>query len=229
MAATTAKQYIKINNKTILEHTLLVFLAHPSISNIVVVLHPDDHIFESLPVAKNERVTSVVGGSERVNSVLSGLEYLRCVSLDNAVNQQFVMVHDAARPCLSHCELDKLIAACIALPSLSLTASVGAILAIPVADTIKRAQYGNPSLIESTVDRSCLWQAQTPQMFRFETLIKAIKSGLTAGVAITDEASAIELSGQTVVLVEGLASNIKVTRPSDLRLAEFYLSDATQA
>jgi 2-C-methyl-D-erythritol 4-phosphate cytidylyltransferase len=210
MQAQKAKQYLEIHSKTILEHTISLMLSHPNISKVIVVLHPDDTIFNDLAIADNERVQTIIGGAERVDSVLAGLKYLA-----STTNDQQVLVHDAARPCLSHNDISKLIHACGTQNS--------GILAIPVADTIKQAEPSKP-LIKQTIDRSVLWQAQTPQLSNLALLIDAIESALREGATITDEASALEYAGVKVMLVEGQASNLKITRPADLALAEYYLS-----
>lgn len=222
MAASKAKQYLSIGNKSILEHTIDVFLAHPQISDIVVVLHPDDIVFQSLDVASNAKVTTVIGGAQRVDSVLAGLK-----ALNNNTPDSYVLVHDAARPCVCPKDISKLINTCVSSQLKSRIA--GAILAVPVADTIKSAKseklkpHKHMSTIDTTVDRSSLWQAQTPQMFIANELIDAIESAIGKGHVITDESSAMEFSGKLVGLVEGQSSNIKITRPSDLALATFYL------
>ena len=210
MQAQKAKQYLEIHSKTILEHTISLMLSHPNISKVIVVLHPDDTIFNHLAIADNKRVQTIIGGAERVDSVLAGLKYLA-----STTNDQQVLVHDAARPCLSHNDISKLIHACGTQNS--------GILAIPVADTIKQAEPSKP-LIKQTIDRSVLWQAQTPQLSNLALLIDAIESALREGATITDEASALEYAGVKVMLVEGQASNLKITRPADLALAEYYLS-----
>jgi 2-C-methyl-D-erythritol 4-phosphate cytidylyltransferase len=138
-------------------------------------------------------------------------------------------VHDAARPCLNESDLSKLIEECLKACAKEQDIS-GAILASPVADTIKKSYSSQPSknpnfLIDSTVDRSQLWHAQTPQMFRINELANAIESGLAMDKTLTDEASAIEYTGKKVLLVEGATSNLKITRPGDLPLALFYLSN----
>lgn len=223
MAAATAKQYLQIHNKPILEHTINAFLAHSQISNIIVVLHPDDIIFHTLNISSHANVHTVVGGSERVDSVLAGLHHLAKAFPAN----QFTLVHDAARPCIGQADITHLIHQCTANP---LGDNVcGAILACPVTDTIKQANIEDSSAItiNTTVDRSLLWQAQTPQMFMLDELTRAIEIGLANGEVLTDEASAIERAGRRVMLVEGSSSNIKITKREDLALAAFYISART--
>ncbi len=226
MGASTAKQYLRINNKTIIEHTIDVFLAHPQIGDIIVVLHPNDSQFEHLPLANtslhSKPIHTVVGDSERVDSVMAGLHFVA-----QQIKASWVLVHDAARPCLQQNDLSALIA--------QSTCSEGGILAIPVTDTIKQqhevsAQNSHqPNTIDKTVNRELLWQAQTPQMFPTEALINAIKQGKRDNVVITDEASAMEHCQHTVNLVEGQSSNIKITRPADLALAAHYLQNKLTA
>lgn len=217
MQASCAKQYLKINDKTVLEHTVNSFLDCPLISDIIIVLHPEDVLFETLSIANNPTIKTVVGGNERVDSVLQGLK-----ALSAPQQQDWVLVHDAARPCLHQEDLAKLVQSC------KTSEYAGGILAVPVADTIKRG--GIADTITATVDRSMLWQAQTPQMFIASQLINAIEANYnsngTMQSKITDEASAMEMSGFKVSLIEGRSSNIKITRPSDLQLAAFYLSQA---
>jgi 2-C-methyl-D-erythritol 4-phosphate cytidylyltransferase len=228
MAAKQAKQYLIIQQKTILEHTVAVFLAHDEIGKIVVVLHPEDRLFQTLPIANHPQVSTVVGGSERVDSVLAGLHFI----LKQPQIKQFVLVHDAARPCINPLDISRLISHCTAISSNNV--ACGAILACPVTDTIKKASTKKTNLsnsqstplVDTTVERSLLWQAQTPQMFNVNELILAIETSLRDGKKLTDESSAMENVGKRVMLVEGPSSNIKITKPSDLALATFYLSRA---
>jgi len=224
MAAACAKQYLKLGNKTVLEHSIEVFLHNPRIASITLALHPNDTLFNTLAMAKHPRINVVVGGNERVDSVLNALRFIANKISDNPEQSAWVMVHDAARPCLQQSDLDKLIDACMHDSN-----SCGGILAVPVADTIKQQASGanEHTLIDKTIDRTLLWQAQTPQMFKSHELLNAIEHALSAepsSAVITDEASAMELAAYKVQLVEGQSSNIKITRPSDLALAQFYLS-----
>lgn len=220
MKSSVAKQYLTIGNKTVIEHTLDALLSHDQIQCIVVVLHPLDAIFQSLKVAQNPLIETVIGGTQRVDSVLSGLKH--CLSKPVANINQWILVHDAARPCVTHAELNDLFA-CI-------NTCEGAILAVPVTDTIKRATPKENSLIaeiEETVERTQLWQAQTPQFFPLQKLIDAIQLAQRNNIHITDEASAMEHVNASVKLIEGRTTNIKITRPCDLALAEFYLTANT--
>lgn len=215
MGAKKAKQYIEIDGKTVLEHTLEVFLSHPKIGQLVVVLHPKDELFQTLPIAQHDRIKTIVGGDERVDSVLAGLRYL-CQLDEKTTENQHVLVHDAARPCIDHASISALTEAC--------KDELGGILAIPVADTLKQASECN-TLINKTISREKLWQAQTPQMFKLHDLYWAIINAQKEGQNITDEASAMEYSGAKVKLVLGQSSNIKITHPSDLSLAKYYLAN----
>ncbi|MGL5334073.1 MAG: 2-C-methyl-D-erythritol 4-phosphate cytidylyltransferase [Aeromonas veronii] len=205
MGADCPKQYLQLAGKTILEHTLERLLSHPAIAQVIVALAPHDRWFEALPVAADPRIVRVEGGAERAFSVLNGL---------HVAQGEWVLVHDAARPCLTHGDLDALIAAAMNCG--------GAILGSRVRDTMKRSD-GEGNII-ATVEREQLWHALTPQMFPTRALKLALEEGLLLGATITDEASAMERAGFTVRMVEGRADNIKVTRPEDLSLAGLFLS-----
>ncbi|PQJ61458.1 2-C-methyl-D-erythritol 4-phosphate cytidylyltransferase [Vibrio chagasii] len=209
MKADRPKQYLKINGKTILEHAVEKLLAHPQVSQIVVAISDDDPYYPELPLTQNPQVIRVAGGSERADSVLSALDYIEKQQLGD-----WVMVHDAARPCVQLSDIDKLI-------STAMSHDVGAILAAPVRDTMKRGAQGQ---IDHTVERADLWHALTPQMFRAEPLWNVLSEALQQGVSITDEASAFEWKGFSPALVAGRSDNFKITQPEDLALAEFYLS-----
>ncbi|KAA6208613.1 2-C-methyl-D-erythritol 4-phosphate cytidylyltransferase [Avibacterium paragallinarum] len=207
MQADKPKQYLKIQEKTILEHTLEVLIHYPAISQIIVAVTSSAPYLAEINLLNHSKIQLVEGGKTRAESVLNGLQQIK----NNA--NTWVMVHDAARPCLTHQDLDKL---------LQINDINGAILAIPVVDTIKRA---NSSLqIQQTEDRSQLWLAQTPQFFPTQTLKHALQQALANDFTITDEASAMELMGFRPQLIPARSDNIKITRPEDLALAEFYLS-----
>ncbi|MDG1580154.1 2-C-methyl-D-erythritol 4-phosphate cytidylyltransferase [Pseudomonas sp. GOM6] len=204
MRADRPKQYLQLAGKTILEHTLDCFLEHPQLKGLVLSLAADDPFWPTLPGAADPRVQRADGGAERADSVLAGL--LRLLEL-GAQPDDWVLVHDAARPNLAAEDLDKLLQELADDP-------VGGLLAVPARDTLKRV--GADGRVAETVDRRVIWQAYTPQMFRFAALHQALADALVAGVAITDEASALEWSGQSPKLVEGRADNLKITRPEDL-------------
>lgn len=209
MKADRPKQYLKIHGKTILEHTVEKLLSHPQVAQIVVAISDDDPYYPELALNQNPQVIRVSGGSERADSVLSALNYIAKQQLGD-----WVMVHDAARPCVQLSDIDKLISG-------AMNHDVGAILAAPVRDTMKRGAQGQ---IEHTVERADLWHALTPQMFRAKPLWKALSDALQQGASITDEASAFEWKGLSPALVTGRSDNFKITQPEDLALAEFYLS-----
>ncbi|EKO3956063.1 2-C-methyl-D-erythritol 4-phosphate cytidylyltransferase [Vibrio fluvialis] len=210
MQADRPKQYLILHGHTVLEHTVEVLLRHPDVGQVVVAVSDNDPYFGSLTLANHPRVVRVSGGKERADSVLSALDYVCRHQLS-----EWVLVHDAARPCVEHADISQLIAT-------AQTHTVGAILAAPVRDTMKRADGGQN--IDHTVDRVALWHALTPQMFRAQPLMQALTQALAAQTVITDEASAFEWLGQKPALVAGRADNIKITQPEDLALAEFYLS-----
>ena len=182
---------------------------HPQIAGIVVALHANDCRWASLNVAADKPVYTVVGGDTRAQSVHNALQKL----IEISAPQDFVLVHDAARPCLRYTDLDRLIQ--------SLQGDdVGGILALPVRDTIKRASRIDGKItVDETLDRVDLWSALTPQMFRIEVLQKALDHCLARALVVTDEASAVEALGLPVKLIEGSGDNIKITRPEDIELA----------
>ncbi|GHE87322.1 2-C-methyl-D-erythritol 4-phosphate cytidylyltransferase [Thalassotalea profundi] len=210
------KQYLMIKNQTILEHTVHRLLSHPNIVKVIIVISPDDDFFATTDLAKLDNVNTVVGGKERVDSVLAGLKSI------NKEEYPWVLVHDAARPCVSHHDISALIEQCQ-------IANTGGLLATPIRDTIKRStRLSDQNLVLETVDRDQLWHALTPQMYPTEKLLFAIETALTKNAIITDEASAIEHIGVESLLVEGSSDNLKITRPDDLQLAEYILSKQQQ-
>ncbi|MCU1722306.1 MULTISPECIES: 2-C-methyl-D-erythritol 4-phosphate cytidylyltransferase [unclassified Pseudomonas] len=204
MAADRPKQYLQLGGLTILEHSLNCFLDHPCVKGVVVSLAADDPFWPDLPCAGDPRIQRAAGGRERADSVLNALLLLHA---QGASDSDWVLVHDAARPNLARSDLDRLLLELADDP-------VGGLLAVPARDTLKRADADGR--VSATVDRSTIWQAYTPQMFRLGALHRALADSLVADVAITDEASAIEWSGQAPRLIEGRNDNIKVTRPEDL-------------
>ncbi|NKI75087.1 2-C-methyl-D-erythritol 4-phosphate cytidylyltransferase [Dickeya sp. CFBP 2040] len=206
MQSDRPKQYLSIGSKTILEHTVAALLCHPRIRRVVIAISADDPYFPTLPLAADPHIQVVVGGSQRADSVLAGLKHVQ--------QADWVLVHDAARPCLHQDDLARL----LTLTSLS---EVGGILAAPVRDTMKRSRDG---VIDHTVEREALWHALTPQLFPLALLRGCLERALREGATITDEASALEYCGYRPQIVPGRADNIKVTRPEDLALAEFYLT-----
>ncbi|MGY4490234.1 2-C-methyl-D-erythritol 4-phosphate cytidylyltransferase [Pseudomonas sp. TE3610] len=204
MAADRPKQYLQLGGRTILEHSLDCFLDHPGLKGLVVSLAEDDPYWPDLASARDPRIQRAPGGAERADSVLNALLHLHA---QGAADDDWVLVHDAARPNLARTDLDKLLGELAHDP-------VGGLLAVPAKDTLKRADaHGR---VAETVDRSTIWQAYTPQMFRLGVLHRALADSLVADVAITDEASAMEWAGQAPRLIEGRSDNLKVTRPEDL-------------
>ena len=210
MAADGPKQYLPIAGKPMLRHTIDAFLSSPLISHIYIVVSADDQFIDALiPRAGAGAGVTVLrcGGASRLASVQNALRQLGEV-LDA---QDWVLVHDAARPGLSAALIEKLIATVGGH-------AVGGLLALPVVDTVKRA-----SSAVSTVSRDGLWLAQTPQMFRYRLLCDALAAATDASI-ITDDASAVEALGCSPMLVEGHPRNLKVTLPADIRIAEMYLA-----
>lgn len=210
MQADRPKQYLTIENKTVLEHTLASFLGNDLIKGTCIAIAPEDPYWPALNLDKHPDLFRVEGGQERCHSVFNALLHL----MPLAKETDWVLVHDAARPCLREEDLMVLI------ESLK-DDETGGLLAVPVKDTMKLGD--DNGRVEGTVDRNHLWHALTPQMFPLGKLFKALKQALDQGHMITDEASAIELSGEQPRLIEGHADNIKITRPEDLMLAHFYL------
>jgi 2-C-methyl-D-erythritol 4-phosphate cytidylyltransferase len=212
MVSDMPKQYLLLNEKPVIEHSLRVFDRHASVSEIIVAISEEDEYWSSLDFKPSKPLHKVNGGKERCDSVLNGLKFL-----ENKANaSDWVLVHDAARPCLRSEDLDLL------LRKLQ-QHEVGGILAVPVRDTMKRS-FSNGNIIKETVERENLWHALTPQMFRFKLLKDSLESALNESKSVTDEASAVELAGYQPVLVEAHADNLKITRPEDLALAAYYLT-----
>ncbi len=209
MGGEMPKQYLAINGAPLIAHALSALARDPRIERLVVVLSSDDTWWDNFDWSAWEGRLDVLrcGGSTRAETVLNGLEAIA----DWCAADDWVLVHDAARPCLPGAALGRLL-------DIAADDAVGGLLAVPVADTLKRADAG--CRVELTVPRAGLWQAQTPQMFRHGTLCEALR---VAGGDITDEASAIERLGLRPRLVESDSRNLKVTYPQDLRLASLIL------
>ncbi len=209
---TVPKPYLRIAGATLLEHCLRAFQTLPGVAGGAVVLAAGDRRFERLPPRLRRRVVAVAGGETRANSVLNGLQSLIAAGADD-----WVIVHDAARPCLPRRDLRALVSACR-------RDAVGGLLAAPVADTVKQGDEDGRSF--RTLPRERLWRAQTPQMFRLGLLSSALARALAEGFEPTDEAAAVEKQGLRPRLVEGSPLNVKVTRPADLAFAEAAFSAA---
>ncbi len=199
------KPYLRIAGRSLLEHALRALARVPGLAGGVVVTTPVDRRFPRLPASVRRGVTRVSGGPTRSASVLNGLQ-----ALVSAEPDDWVLVHDAARPCVPPADLSALIAECH-------RNAVGGLLAVRVTDTLKRADAEDHSI--GTVPRDGLWRAQTPQMFRHGRLLRALQRAQSRGLDATDEAAAVEGLGLKPRLVEGSLLNIKVTRPADLVLA----------
>ena len=206
MQSDIPKQYLKIFGKEVITRTIEVFLDLECVKDIIVVIGQNDTTFKTLPISKHPKIKIAIGGFERVDSVLSGLKQCTC---------NYVMVHDAARPLVIHDDILSLIDTC------TKSNCVGGILACAVADTLKSEKDG---CIVSTVDRSHMYRAQTPQLFATKLLIKAIEKSFAKKHLITDEASAMELCGYDVKIVEGKSTNFKLTTPDDFNLAKALIA-----
>lgn len=219
MQSDIPKQYLELEGRTVLEHTLDRLLQNEHISGLVVALQQDDPYWQNIRIQSDKPVLQTDGGDERSDSVLNAIETLTQFEQFHA--QDWVMVHDAVRPCVQQQDIHKLV------ESVG-TDSSGGILALPVRDTMKRQRSHQSSsemtvTIESTVDREMLWHALTPQYFAAETLKSALINSRDNMLLITDDASAMENAGYSPILVHGYEDNIKITRPDDLRLASLYL------
>lgn len=209
MGAECPKQYLEVLGRTVIEWTLDRLLGAERLSGVVVALGPEDPYWRALPHARHPRVRVAEGGKERADSVHSALVQLS----KDAADDDWVLVHDAARLCITVTDIDRLI-------DQVQGHRVGGILALPSSDTLKHVEHGE---ITSTVDRSQIWRALTPQMFRLGALRDALADAAQRGRTVTDEASAMELQGLRPLIVEGRPDNIKITRPEDLPLAAFFL------
>lgn len=211
MGSAVPKQYLDLNGRAVIDHTIERLLLHPSIDGVYVALSAEDTRWAHTEFANHPDLVSLPGGTERCYSVLNALVRLG----EKASAEDWVLVHDAARPCVRREDIDHLIGMVLGHP-------VGGLLGMPVRDTMKRTDAADR--IESTVERSRLWHAFTPQMFRLSLLKDALKGALDAGFLVTDEASAVEWAGHRPIMVEGHADNLKITRPDDLPLAGYYLA-----
>lgn len=205
------KQYLQADGEPLLAHALQALLSHPGVAGVMVAIAENDADWPGWTSFADKPVLTCVGGETRAASVLAGLQALP----DSVRADDFVLVHDAARPNLAAVDLGRLLEVGRADP-------VGAILAAPVRDTLKRA--GDDGGIDRTEPRERLWRALTPQLFRRHQLTRALLDAGSAGVDVTDEAMAMERLGVRPLLVEGAESNFKVTTPADLARFEFELS-----
>lgn len=212
--AVIPKQYAPLVGVPMLVRTLDRLVAHPRVAGAMVALAADDAFWPGISELEGKPVHTCVGGADRADSVLAALDALASMC---AVDD-WVLVHDAARPCVRHCDID-------ALLDQGMAHADGAILAAPIRDTVKRGSAG--AAIVETIDRAHLWRALTPQLFRYGALRDALRSALAdpaQRALITDEAAAMEARGHRPLLVAGADDNIKVTTLHDLALAEFILT-----
>lgn len=208
MQSEQPKQFIKIQSKPLLSYTLAAIQRAPQVQRVFVAVNPQaSALYPSWPA----QVETVAGGASRAESVLAGLQAAAAQGFSHA------LVHDAARPCLP---LEVL----LDVIEQGTTQAQGAIVALPVRDTLKRSAMGSP-VIQSTVPRAHLWQAQTPQVFAIKPLIEAINAMGSTHPELTDEASAMEHAGYQPRLVMGSYKNIKVTFPEDIELVSYYLKE----
>lgn len=208
------KQYLQVGGRSVLAHTLAALTVHPGVAGVVLVSGAHDtfeHLTDLGTAMHGKPLLRATGGETRADSVFAGLAALP----DTVRADDFVLVHDAARPNLAQADLDALLERGRADP-------VGAILAAPVRDTLKRA--GDDGGIDGTEPRERLWRALTPQLFRRLQLARALAAAAAAGVAVTDEAMAMERQGARPLLVEGADDNFKITTPADLARFEFVLA-----
>lgn len=207
MGAALPKQYLPLAGKLLADHTLARLLAVPGVERLMVALDPHDAHWPTLAHAQHARISTCAGGASRAESVACALAALRATG---ASDDDWVLVHDMARPCVRVADIEKLLA---------VTADDGALLALPVLDTVKQEAGGK---VTTTLARAHIWRALTPQFFALGLLTRALADA-AATAATTDEACAMEGLGYHPQLVAAAADNIKVTQPADLALAEFYL------
>lgn len=211
MGGSLPKQYLSLSGQSVLAHTLQRLAQVPGLGRIVVALHPEDPCWHTQLLPPQLPLSTCAGGRERSDSVLSALQFLQGI----ADEQDWVLVHDAVRPCVRLDDIDRLLQEVESHPC-------GGLLAVPVSSTLKRSNARGD--IVATLPRDHVWQAATPQAFRLGVLRQALSAARQAGVAITDEASAMELAGHVPRLVRGSADNIKITYTEDLLLAELILA-----
>ena len=211
MGVPLAKQYMQIQQKPLIEYTIAIFSPLNIIEKIIVPISADDSDWQE--IKKHDKVVTVTGGKERSDSVLNALKYLKTCADDD----DWVLVHDAARPCLASSDIEAFIETLANHP-------IGGILAQPVRDTMKVSD--DAGQIKNTFDRNNLWHAQTPQMFRLGRLYQALNNAFKQNISITDEAQAMELMGDYGQLVEAKKANIKVTYRQDFAMAVYYLERA---
>ena len=213
MQSDIPKQYLSLNGRPVIEHTINALLKNNNITGIVIAVQSSDVYWPDIKITSDKPVLQAAGGTERSDSVLNAInELLQFDQFNRDVD--WVMVHDAVRPCLHQQDIDKLAA--------EVDDNNGGLLALPVRDTMKR-QNTLQATVKETVERENLWHALTPQYFPALVLKEALETAQRNKLSITDESSAMEFAGFSPRLVEGKEDNIKITRPDDLRLAGLYL------
>ncbi len=219
------KQYASVLGKPVADWTLQALLSFKPFNTVVVSIAKEDAWFHSLAAAKDPRLLVCEGGSDRWRSVLFGLEQLA----SRALPTDWVFVHDIARPCVTSADLVKLQAFCQAQEEQETEQVSGAVLGIPVSDSLKRVRSDldadHQPMVTSSVDRSGLWQAYTPQVARFGDLLQALRTVALDQRRVNDEAEALELLGKSVVMIQGAPDNIKVTYPGDLNKVVSFFDD----
>lgn len=218
MQSDKPKQYLKLIDRTVIEHTIDRLLSVDQVKGIVVSIQPGDPYWTGIRIESDKPVLVAAGGEERCHSVMSALDVL---SKQPAYTPEttWALVHDAVRPCVSADDIQNLIDTAAGTES-------GGLLAVPVRDTMKRQD--DDQRVRQTVDRTGLWHALTPQLFACGQLSRALETALAEGFLVTDESSAMEHAGHRPRLVQGREDNIKITRPADLRLAELYLKSLSE-
>ena len=216
MQSDVPKQYLPLNGRPVLEHTINTLLKNSNISGLVIALQQDDAYFADIKINSNKPVLRAAGGKERADSVLNALITLFQYNQFDT-SKDWVMVHDAVRACLKQQDIDR-------LASEVAEDKNGGLLAVPVRDTMKRQSVDKSvASVEKTINRENLWHALTPQYFHAASLKNALEKAQLSDMKITDESSAMEFAGFSPRLVQGYEDNIKITRPDDLRLASLFL------
>ncbi|MDQ8039892.1 MAG: 2-C-methyl-D-erythritol 4-phosphate cytidylyltransferase [Rickettsiella sp.] len=208
------KQYLRMKGKSILEYTLTPLLNYSKFKKCILVIHKEDKHWISLKFSHPKLITAW-GGKERCNSVLNGLHTLKPFIKEN----DWVVVHDGVRPFLHHSDINRLIDGIG-------NDTIGGLLGLPLKNTIKRIDDSHHVL--GTLNRKQIWEALTPQMFRYQWLLKALNSAIDKQQTITDEANAIELLGKHPKIIEGRSDNIKITDPCDLTLFDYLYTNVTK-
>jgi 2-C-methyl-D-erythritol 4-phosphate cytidylyltransferase len=216
MQSDVPKQYLPLAGKTVIENTIDRLLASDKVRGLAISLRRDDPYWQSVHIHSTKPVIRAEGGAERSDSVLNAMKAL-AERDDFNVDNDWVLVHDAVRPCV---RLDDI----VQLIKQAMVSEAGGLLALPVRDTMKRQAAGSLTVLK-TEDREGLWHALTPQLFPYRALQNALIQAIVDDVIVTDESSAMEYAGYAPLLVKGHEDNIKITRPNDLRLAELFIAD----